>query len=131
MIRFDCPDCGATVKTQDEAGGLNAKCPSCKSRIKVPEAPLQVESPPGTLFRRGIRSGTLASVLAIVGLLYMIRVDWWVRSVPFVIALVGLALSIRALKKNDKLAVVLVALLLNLTLMGLGVLVSVFALALR
>jgi hypothetical protein len=134
MIRFNCPECGATIRTPDEAGGLLGKCPSCRIKVKVPGPPdpvLELEAPPPKkgwrLFRGGISAATLSTSLALVGFLYMVRVDWWVRAIPFALAGVGIVFSIRALKDNEKLYLVAPGLLFNLLLAGLAAFVSMRA----
>lgn len=138
MIRFSCSDCGATVKTQEGTGGLMAKCPNCKSRIRVPAPPepvLELDGPPPVrkktwrLFRNGIGPGRFASGVAILGLLYMIRTDWWIRSVPFALAVIGMLFSIRSLKENEKPLLGIAGLLLNLILAGLATFVAMSALS--
>jgi DNA-directed RNA polymerase subunit RPC12/RpoP len=129
MIRFNCSDCGATVKTQDGTGGLMAKCPNCRKRIRVPSPPepvLELDGPPPTkkvtwrLFRNGIGPGWFASGVAILGLSYMIRNEWWIRITPFALAAIGILFSIRSLKENEKPLLGIAGLLLNLILAGLA-----------
>ena len=42
-IRFHCDHCGKEIKAADEAGGKWGKCPSCHSKIYVPNLNIQEE----------------------------------------------------------------------------------------
>lgn len=47
MIRFDCPECGESLKVKDEFAGRNGKCYLCRAAIKVPSSvPAQLPALP-------------------------------------------------------------------------------------
>ena len=37
MIRFDCPNCGKTIKASDSRAGKDGKCPGCGKPVHVPD----------------------------------------------------------------------------------------------
>ncbi len=38
MLRFQCPSCGTTIKAKAAAAGKTAKCPKCKTALRIPSA---------------------------------------------------------------------------------------------
>jgi hypothetical protein len=38
-IRCECANCGASLKVKDKLAGTEGKCPKCKEKIQIPDAP--------------------------------------------------------------------------------------------
>lgn len=45
-IEFECPKCAATVRVGAEAAGKIGRCPSCSSRVRIPQPPVPGATPP-------------------------------------------------------------------------------------
>jgi DNA-directed RNA polymerase subunit RPC12/RpoP len=45
MIAFDCPGCGKRFQVKEEFGGRKSKCPTCGTRLLVPDAAAPVAAP--------------------------------------------------------------------------------------
>ncbi len=138
MIRFNCPECGATVKTEEDTGGLMAKCPSCKVKLRIPEPPPR-EPEPGPPVpkpkwwrtrRPRLTAARLSFLCAVLGYasLALRRPDWRLRILPFALAIIGIGFSIRALGKDARLYGAVLALLANLVLVGLAAFLWIYLL---
>ncbi len=61
VIRFVCRGCGRSIRAKEKKAGQQINCPSCKTPLKVPRTPEQVEKEKSFSLRSGDESGETIS----------------------------------------------------------------------
>ncbi|WP_166825759.1 HEAT repeat domain-containing protein [Thalassoroseus pseudoceratinae] len=61
VIRFSCRGCGRSIRAKEKKAGQQINCPSCKTPLKVPRTPEQIEKEKSFSLRSGDESGETVS----------------------------------------------------------------------
>ena len=61
VIRFSCRGCGRSIRAKEKKAGQQINCPSCKTPLKVPRTPDQIEKEKSFTLRSGDESGETVS----------------------------------------------------------------------